>query len=155
MSANLTGQSDGYLNPQTQSMNQDVFRPATVFSYYPADFGAPGFSPLLGPEFGILTASEALRRANFMNTIVFTGIPVSTNAPSGTALNLAPWFPLAANPSAMVTQMNNLMMHGTMSAAMQTSVVNAVNAVAASNPLLRVQQALYLIATSSQYQVER
>jgi uncharacterized protein (DUF1800 family) len=155
MSFNLSGPSDGYLNPQTQSMNQDVFRPATVFSYYPADFDAPGFSPLLGPEFGILTATEALKRANFVNTIVFTGIPVSTNAPSGTALNLAGWFPLASNPSAMVTQMNNLMMHGTMSVAMQTSVVNAVNAVAASNPLLRVQQALYLIATSSQYQVER
>jgi uncharacterized protein (DUF1800 family) len=153
-SANLSGPSDGYLDPQVQPMNQDVFRPTTVFSYYPADFEVPGMS-LTGPEFGIFTATEALKRANFTNTIVFSTIPVSANAPSGTAIDLSGWLPLASNPNALITQMNMLMMHGTMSSAMQTSIATAVNAVAASNPLLRVQQALYLIATSSQFQVER
>jgi len=42
-----------------------------------------------------------------------------------------------------------------MSASMRTSIVDAVSAVAGSNPLLRVQQAVYLVATSSQYQVAR
>ncbi len=154
-SANLSTTSDGVLNPQAVSMNMDVFRPPTVFSYYPADFEAPGWSPLLGPEFGIFSATEALKRANVVNTLVFSTIPVSTNAPNGTALNFSSWLPLASNPTQLVSQLNNSLLHGSMSASMQTSIVNAVNAIAATNPLLRVQQAVYLVATSSHYQVER
>ena len=42
-----------------------------------------------------------------------------------------------------------------MSAAMKTSLVQAVTNVSSANPALRTQTAIYLIATSSQYQVER
>ena len=63
-------------------MNQDVFHPPTVFNYYPADYLAPG-TPVLGPEFGILTTVTALRRANIVNTLVFNKIPVSANSPAG------------------------------------------------------------------------
>ena len=153
-SANLAAPSDGYLSPQTRSLSQDLFRPATVFSYYPADFLAPGTS-LLGPEFGIFSANEALRKANVVNTLIFTGILVSVNSPAGTALDFTPYLSLASDPVQIVSQLNQLMMHGTMSASMQTSIVNAVNAVPLTNALLRVQTAVYLIATSSQYQVER
>ena len=38
---------------------------------------------------------------------------------------------------------------------MRDSIVGAVTAVAASNPLKRARTAVYLVATSSQYQVER
>jgi hypothetical protein len=55
----------------------------------------------------------------------------------------------------VVSYLNHLLLHGSMSASMQTSIVNAVSGIAASNPRLRAQQALYLVATSSQYQVER
>ncbi len=154
-SASLSTTSDGVLNPQALSMSMDVFRPPTVFSYYPAEFEIPGWSPLLGPEFGIFSATEALKRANVINTLVFSTIPVSANAPNGTALDFSSWLPLASNPTQLVSQLNNSLMHGSMSASMQTSIVNAVNAVAVTNPLLRVQQAVYLVATSSQYQVER
>jgi uncharacterized protein (DUF1800 family) len=148
--------SDGYLSPQTANMGQDVFRPATVFSYFPADFVVPGSTDVLGPEFGILSATTALKRANFVNTMVFNGgINVSANAPSGTSIDLSRLQQLAANPSSLVTELNRILMHGAMSPEMQASVVNAVNAVSSTKPLLRAQQALYLVATSSQYQVER
>ena len=49
----------------------------------------------------------------------------------------------------------NLMMAGAMSSDMRTSIIGAVQAVASSNSLKRVRTAVYLIATSSQYQVER
>ena len=35
------------------------------------------------------------------------------------------------------------------------ALVNAINAIPATNLLLQAQTALYLVATSSQYQVER
>jgi hypothetical protein len=38
---------------------------------------------------------------------------------------------------------------------MQTQILNAVNGVPSSNPLMRAQTAAYLIMSSSQYQVQR
>jgi hypothetical protein len=45
------------------------------------------------------------------------------------------------------------MMHGTMSQGMKTSVVNAITNV--TDPLTRTRMAVYLVATSSQYQIAR
>lgn len=153
-SADLSTTSDGYLSPLTASMDQILFEPPSVFGYYPAGFLAPRTS-LLGPEFGILSAADSVKRENAIRTLVFGNIPVGTNSPNGTALDFSPWLALASSPTKLVSQLNRLMMHGAMSASMQTSIVNAVSAVAGTNPLLRVQQAVYLVATSSQYQVAR
>jgi len=154
-SADRAQNSDGHLNPQCQTMDQDVIRPLTVFSYYPADYPVPS-SGLTGPEFGIMSTSSSLKRANFINTIVFSTIGVSTpDRPNGTSISLAGLQALAGTPQAMVDELNRTMMHGTMSASMQASIVTAVNAVASSNPLKRARTALYLVATSPQFQVER
>jgi uncharacterized protein (DUF1800 family) len=153
--ANLTGQSDGVINPTMVQMGLDVWRPPTVFSYYPADYLIPGSTTVLGPEFGLMDASKALKRANFVNTMVFSTIPVGTNNPGGTALDFAPLFALTNNPQAMVDYLNNLMMHGTMSIPMQSSIVTAINAVPSTSPVTRAQTAVYLVATSSQYQVQK
>jgi uncharacterized protein (DUF1800 family) len=154
-SANGATTSDGYLNPQSINMGQDVWKPASVFSYYPADFLVPGSTDLLGPEFGILSATTALKRANFVNTMVFGSIGTSTNAPNGTSLDLSKLQTLSANPEALVTELNRALMHGSMSSQMQSAIVTAVSAVSSSNTLLRAQQALYLVATSSQFQTQR
>lgn len=154
-SADRTQNSDGYLNPQSTNMDQDVLRPQTVFSYYPADYGLPGSTTLLGPEFGILSTSSSLRRANFINTIVFSTIGVSTNAPNGTSIDLSGLQALAGNPTALVDEVNRLMMRSSMSAEMRNSIITAVTAVSSSNPLKRARTAVYLVATSSQYQVQR
>lgn len=154
-SADRTQNSDGYLNPQLTPMDQDVLKPLTVFSYYPADYQVPGTS-LTGPEFGILSTSSSLKRANFMNTIVFSLISASPpDRPKGTSIDLTGLQALAGTPQSLVDELNRTMMHGTMSPQMQASIVTAVNAVSASNPLKRARTALYLVATSSQYQVEK
>jgi uncharacterized protein (DUF1800 family) len=155
--ANGSGLSDGYLNPQSVLLGMDVFRPPSVFSYFSPGTVAPGTAGVRGPEFGLFTTSTSLRRLNFVNTLVFsnTPIPVSREAPNGTSIDLSPLQALAANPAALVEALNVLLMHGAMSDAMRESVVGAVSAVAASNPLKRARTAVYLVATSSQYQVER
>ena len=154
-SRDLAGESDGVVNPQSASMGMDVFRPPSVFSYFSPFNGVPGGGGLRGPEFGLLSTSTALARANVINTIVFTGINTSANAPNGTALDLAPLQALADDPSALVDSLDRLLMHGTMSNEMRTSIVGAVNAVAASNTLKRARTAVYLVLTSPQYQVQR
>ncbi len=164
MSANGAAQSDGYLNGCTncsRDMGEEVFRPNTVFSYFSQDYYAPPASAgLLGPEFGIMDASTSLKRANFMNTIVFSNFAVncgasSCNTPNGTSINLTELQQLAPNPPDLVDRLNRLMMHGTMSDDMKNSIATAVSAVSSSNSLLRARQALYLVATASQYQVQR
>jgi Protein of unknown function (DUF1800) len=154
-SADRSALSDGYLNPQAVNMGMDVFRPPSVFSYFSPSGVVPGTNGVRGPEFALFSTSTALRRANFVNTIAFATIPVSTNAPAGTSLDLSRLEALAGNPDAVLDDLNELLMHGAMSAAMRGAVRQAVLAVAATNPSRRVRTAVYLIATSSQYQVQR
>ena len=69
-------------------MGMDVFRPPSVFSYFSPFNGVPGGGGLRGPEFGLLSTSTALARANFVNTLVFTRRSTSSaNAPNGTSLD--------------------------------------------------------------------
>jgi hypothetical protein len=156
-SANGLTTSDGYLNPQVVPMDQDVFRPPSVFSYYPPDYLAPGTTDVLGPEFGILSATTALRRANFVNTIVYSLINSGANAPNGTSIDQSELQALAGNPTALVAELDRVLLHGTMSTSMRDSIVTAVNAVPTGTNQLRdrARAALYLVATSSQYQVQR
>ena len=154
-SADGQSPSDGYLNPQITPMGMDLFRPASVFSYFSPAAAAPDTGGLRGPEFAIFSTSTALRRINFVNTMVFSRIAASANAPSGTALTLAPLQPLATDPGGLVDLLNERLLHGSMSGSMRDSIIRAVSAVARTNTLKRVRTAVYLVLTSSQYQVER
>ena len=141
------------------TLGQNVFNPPTVFSYFPQDYSLPGTN-LFGPEFGILDTSTTYSRTNFMNTLFLgnsgNGIPVSApNRPSGTQLNYASFQAMAGSPQQLVDALNTRLMHGTMSPAMNANIVAAVNAIASSDPAGRTRTAIYLIATSAQYQVER
>jgi hypothetical protein len=147
----------------TSNLGQNVFNPPTVFSYYPAGYGVPGTS-LIGPEFGILDTSSTYARTNLMNTLFLSnsglGIPASgANRPSGTQVNYSAYQALAGNPAQLVDALNARLMHGTMSSQMKANIVATVTAITNSNATTQAQQrtqtAIYLIATSAQYQVER
>ena len=147
----------------TTPLGQNVFNPPTVFSYFPADYGLPGTN-LIGPEFGILDTSTTYGRTNLVNTLFLAnngnGIPISNpNRPSGTQLNYTSYLVLAGNPQQLVEMLNTTLMHGTMSQSMKTNIIAAVGAITNSNTttqaLQRTQTAIYLVATSAQYQVQR
>ena len=143
----------------TTPIGQNVFNPPTVFSYFPADYSLPGAN-LFGPEFGILDTSTTYGRTNLMNTLFLAnggnGIAANPpNRPSGTQLNYSSYQALAGNPQQLVDDLNTRSMHGTMSQVMNANIVAAVTAIASSDPAGRTRTAIYLIATSAQYQVER
>ncbi len=105
-----------------------------------------------------MDASTSLRRANFVNTMTFGGgiQPSGTDTPNGTSIDFTELQLLAPNAGNLVDRLNRLMMHGTMSDDMRNSIIAAVNAVTpATDTLKRARQALYLVATSSQYQAQR
>jgi hypothetical protein len=159
-SADGLSQSDGVLvgRGDFNGMSQLPFQSPTVFNYYPPNYVIPGGS-LLGPEFALMTTGTSIQRANFMNTMVFNRISVNVpNIPNGTSIDLTQLQALAAadpTSSQLVDSLNWKMLHGTMSQPMRDTIITAVNSIASSNPLLRARQALYLVATSSQFQVQR
>ncbi len=155
--ATTTDPSDGILNGLTTPLAQNVFNSPTVFNYYSPDYIIPG-TTVLGPEFGIMTTGTAIARANFANTMVFSRINTGENNPAGTSLDLAEMQALAAADATggqLLDALNAKMMHNTMSSQMRTRILTAVTNIVATNPLARAQQAIYLVATSSQYQVQR
>ncbi|HXG83276.1 MAG TPA: DUF1800 domain-containing protein [Pyrinomonadaceae bacterium] len=157
-SADGAAQSDGYVNPQVATMGQNAFNSPTVFNYYSPDYIVPG-TALNGPEFGILTTGTAIARANFVNTFVFSRVNGgTTNAPFGTSIDLSEMQALAAADASgnrLLDALDTKLMHGTMSSQMKNTILAAVQAVAATDPLTRARTAVYLVATSSQYQVQR
>jgi uncharacterized protein (DUF1800 family) len=178
LSDDLTQQSDGYLNPLAVNMGQDVFRPPSVFSYFsPGKVAVGGNPPVVGPEFQIQNTSTALARANFINTAVTpnssraidvvrahgttpngtdpNGNPIVPTGPLGTAIDVTGLFQTAGDAGALADTLNGTMLHGSMSPEIRNAIVTAVNKVAVTNPRKRVHTAIYLIASSSQYQVQR
>ncbi len=166
------GQSDGVFTFRGiyTGMGQTPFRSPTVFNYYPPDFVIPG-TATLGPEFALMTTGTTIQRMNFVNTMVeWTGsgasgsvpFPISTNVlswtPSGTALTFTDLQALvAADPTGntLMDELNSRFMHGTMPAAMRASILGAVTPITSTDTMNRVRQAVYLTATSAQYQVQR
>ncbi len=148
--------SDGVLASFSAAQGQDVFRPASVFNFYPPGYRIVGGQGLSGPEFKLYDSASALTRANFVNTIVFGSIaPSLPDRPTGTTIDLSHFVSLAKYPSLLVDDLDMLLLHRSMSPAMHDAIVAAVNAVPSTNALLRARTAAYLTATSPQYQVER
>jgi uncharacterized protein (DUF1800 family) len=154
-----TAQSDGVLTAETSTMGQIAFMPPSVFNFYPPDYIVPGTS-FNGPEYALYTTGTAVSRINFVNTLVFNGVPVNAErrVTSGTSLGFDDLAAIAAaDPSCnqLLDVLNIRMMHRTMSSSMYLTILDAVRTVPASDPVLRAKRAVYLIATSSQYQVQR
>jgi uncharacterized protein (DUF1800 family) len=149
--------SDGvYFTQRAKSLGQDLFNSPSVFNYYPPTYIVPG-TTVLGPEFALQNASTAINRYNFANTFVFGTIPPLSTLPgaTGTQPNWSTLQSLATDSARLVAELNSLLMHGTMPAAMQTTLLSALALVPASDPLTRAKTAYYLTITSPQFQVER
>jgi uncharacterized protein (DUF1800 family) len=130
-------------------MGQEALYSPSVFNFYSPSYVIPG-TTMYGPEFQILTTATSLNRVNWVNSFVFGSI-----AP-GTTVDFSSYATQASNPTALLGSLNTLMLHGSMSSDMQSSILTAMQAVpAGSKPgLQQAQAAIYLIATSSQYQVQ-
>ena len=160
--ANGSGQSDGYFTGRSEfnNMGQSPFRSPTVFNFFPPDYVVPG-TAMLGPEFALMTTGTAVARANFFNRFVYTAVPIAvdTNAPNGTSFDFSEYQAASeADPTGnrLMDLLNARMMHHTMSQPMRETIRTAViSRIPANQGLNRARQAIYLVATSSQYQVQR
>ena len=132
------------------NMGESPMRSGSVFNFFPPNYVIPG-TTTLGPEFDLQTTAITLVRINFVNSFAFSTLG------SGSSVSFTTWANMGSNPSAMIDALNALLLHGTLSAASKAAILTAVNAVPAgtNQNLQRAETAIYLIASSSQYQVER
>jgi uncharacterized protein (DUF1800 family) len=152
---NTASDGDFFIN-QTRTQGQYLFYAPTVFNYYSPDYMIAGTS-ITAPEFQIQDATTSLARINYANSFFFNTIAPNQflYGATGTQLNLATLQALAGNPGALVDELNQLMMNGTMSDSMRSTIITAINAVPGSDTLNRARTALYLVAGSPQFQVQR
>jgi uncharacterized protein (DUF1800 family) len=150
-------------------LDEDVFRAPSVFNFYSPDYQVPLEPGVLGPEFEIYSSMTALRRTNFYGRLVCGTTAACTNPgipagggqatadyrPAGTSIDLTPYADLAADPAALVDALNTLLLHGSMTLEMRDIITNYVASLPEGDLLQRARDAVYLVATSAQFQVER
>jgi len=127
-------------------MEQSIFYPPTVFNFFPPVYPIQG-SALNGPEFAILDTVSSIERVNFINDAVYGAIG------SNTHLDFSP-VSSAGTPDQMMAWMNTMLMHGSMPDQMKTIILGAVNTVNAADTQGQAKAAIYLVTSSSMYQVQ-
>ncbi len=132
----------GALNALSARMGQDVPRPSSVFSYYPAE------TRLIGPEFALLDTYTVTQRANFLHQLLFS----TSLSNKGVEVTLA----MNAGTAALVSWMDTNLLHGTMSAALRAELTSTLGA-----PFLvgrdadKRALAVYLTSLSPEFQIQR
>ena len=133
------------------NLGQDLFDAPSVFNFYSPTYAVPG-TTLLGPEFEIHTPNNAIWRADVVRSLFSQWSNPVENYGPGTTIDVTAFVPLAATPATLVDALDLTLTHGTMPAGMKTTIVNAI--AADTSPLLqKVEDACYLILTSSYYNV--
>jgi uncharacterized protein (DUF1800 family) len=137
----------------------------SVFNFFQPSFQVAGNAAMAGmvaPEFQILNEATLVDTENGLHQEAYqyvdsTGTsyseaPLNTN---NVLLHTAQWESLAANPAALVDEMNLILMGGEMSPGMRTALINYATAIPASTAGTRVAETAELIISSPQYAVQR
>ncbi len=144
------------------SLRQHVFRPPSVFNFYPPDYPVAG-TALVGPEFGIHSANAALERLNFLTYLLdWDGSVPNASVPGavGTKVDLSAFTTDAADAAKLVDRIALLALGRPLPATPRQKVIDAVawwdvNRDATNWKINRVKAAAYLVYGAPNYQVQR
>jgi len=139
---NATLSSTSAIYNHATLMGQDLFYAPSVFSYFsPQSRTEKG---LFGPEFQIYSTQTAAERDDIVNSAIYGALD------AGTKVNLTP-FANSGTVVSLLDYINYVFLHGSMSSVLQQQATDAANAV--TTPLAKAQAALYIVLTSSDYQI--
>ncbi len=140
---NATVAAKSTISTDTTNLGEDLFNAGSVFSYFsPQSKTEHG---LFGPEFQIYSTQTAADRVNYVNSILY-----GTGA-TGFKINLAPFVAQAGDTATLLNYIGSIFLDSGMSSGLQAAAATAVNA--AATPTAKVQAALYVVLTSSEYQI--
>jgi uncharacterized protein (DUF1800 family) len=142
----MNATSDGSnLDNYASNMKEEPFESPTVFNFYPPDNAIPG-TTLLGPEFRIFNSTTSVARINFVNSLVYN------NVGSNTKTDISSYVGLAPNPGELVDSLASVLLHGQISDNARNTIISTISNI--TDNTQRAKTALYLIGSSSQFQVE-
>ena len=144
------------LEAQDYGVGQAHFRSPSVFNFFAPDYapqGAIADAKLVAPEFQITTDTQIIVSSNVMKYLIYYGY----GATDVTTVNLdfTNVTSLAADPAKLVDKLDLLMTAGNLSALTRTAVINAVSAYPAAQTKERAQAAVYLIALSPDFAIQK
>jgi uncharacterized protein (DUF1800 family) len=139
----------------TANMGQDLFRSPSVFNYYSPFYRLPG-KPTVAPEFQILSQSASFYRANYAYRAIHNQISTNISVDLTNFMELAS-DTNAATQTASLTAMLNAVSQALLGQPMSQSMMSAVMPamLATTDAGTRARNAVYLVAVSPQYQVQR
>jgi uncharacterized protein (DUF1800 family) len=159
----MAGQTDGNVFHWWwgELVRQHMFRPPSVFNFYPTDYPVPG-TTLEGSTFGMHNANNALERLNYLNFLLYWGgwaadstVPNAT----GTKLNLASFEADAEDAGKLVDRLATIGTGTTLPATTRAEIIKAVSLYTpqwhSTWRNWRVRQAAYLVFGSPEYQIQR
>lgn len=142
LNATLTSTSAVYNDASL--LSEDLFYAPSVFSYFSPQYRTE--KGLLGPEFQIYSTQTASSRGDIVSAVIYNGA-----LDKGTRVNLTPFVQEATSVDALLDYVSYVFLHHTMSSNLKQAATDAANAV--QTPLAQTQAALYIVLTSSEYQV--
>ena len=131
------------INRYSTELGEDLFYPPTVFSYFSPMYALESGQP--APEFQIYSAQTAADRADIINSILYGALDKSTT------VNLTPFLPQGSDLSGMVDNISYAFVHSAMSSDLRSAALSAASA--ATGAKAQAQAALYVVLTSSEYQI--
>ena len=154
----LGGVSDGvYLRAQASALGQPIFTPPSVFNFFPPDYDLPTDPNLDGPAFGVFNAATAFKLSGIFSGLL-SGTPIKPDATVvnalGSKIDMSYWRSLSGDPPKLVSEVNRVLLAGRASAALQQTLLKAVQSFPVSKVNDRARAALFLAIMSPEYLVE-
>jgi len=147
LNATLTSANEIFAS--ANDMGQDLFYPETVFSYFSPLYALESGQP--APEFQIYSTQTAAERADVVNAALYGELDKTTK------IDLTPFLQYGGDIASLVDYINYVFVHHSMSSDLQQAATSAADAATGANAaalaLARVQAALYVVLTSSEYQI--
>lgn len=146
---------------------QIPFESPSVFNFYPPDYALAGSADLVSPSQALINMSTVFERHNVIYDWTFadnrnrwdwrplSDFPGST----GTSVDWSAWGRLAYNPEQLLNVLDDYALEEDLTSAQRQAIIDAMNAETYwGDPLresqLRAQLAIYLIASSPQFQID-
>jgi uncharacterized protein (DUF1800 family) len=139
---NATVKAASGISAAATNMSQELFYEPSVFSYFSPQ--SRTINGLYGPEFQIYTTQTAVNRADTVNTLIYGTMP-------GVRVDLQPFIPYATDADTLLGYISHIFLRSGMSSQLQSAATTAINA--AGGATAKVQAALYVVLTSSEYQI--
>ena len=160
----LNGRSDGDALSWWwgEELREHVFRPPSVFSFYPPDYPVAG-TALVGPSFGIHNANAALQRLNYLTYLLeWGGSKPTVDVPNaiGTQVDLSKFSSDAADAGKLVDRLSVIATGQPLPAATREEIIKAVSWWTVSTDktnwqINRAKMAAYLVFATPNFQVQR